>query len=45
LAAAIARSACSTPPLATLATSSSVAGLRISNHSSASTQSPSMNIE
>jgi hypothetical protein len=31
--------------LATLATSSSVAGLRISNRSSASTQSPPMNIE
>ncbi len=45
LAAAMARSACSRPPLATLATSSSVAGLRISNRSSASTQSPPMNIE
>ena len=45
LAAATARSACSRPPLATLATSSSVAGLRISNRSSASTQSPSMSIE
>ena len=42
---AMAWSACSRPPLATLATSSSVAGLRISNRSSASTQSPPMNIE
>ena len=45
LAAAIARSASSRPPLATLATSSSVAGLRISNRSSVSTQSPSMSME
>ena len=45
LAARTARSACSRPPLATLATSSSVAGLRISNRSSASTQSPPMSIE
>ena len=45
LAAAIARSACSRSPLATLATSSSVAGLRISNRSSVSTQSPSMSME
>jgi hypothetical protein len=45
LAAATARSVCSRPPLATLATSSSVAGLRISNRSSASTQSPPMSIE
>ena len=45
LAAAIARSACSQPPLATLATSSSVAGLRMPNCSSVSTQSPPMSIE
>jgi len=45
LAAATARSACSRPPLATVATRSSVAGLRISKCSSASTQSPPMNIE
>jgi len=45
LAAATARSACSPPPLATRATSSSVAGLRISNCSSDSTQSPPMSME
>ena len=45
LAAATAWSACSRPPLATLATSSSVAGLRISNRPSVSTQSPSMSME
>ena len=42
--AAIARSASSRLPLATVATSSSVAGLRISNRSPVSTQSPSTNM-
>jgi hypothetical protein len=41
----LAEPACSRPPLATVATSSSVAGLRISNRSSASTQCPPMSME
>jgi hypothetical protein len=44
LAAATARSACSLLPLATVATRSSVAGLRISNWSSELTHSPPMNM-